>query len=69
MCPRRRRDSFATTVTLNNGVPIETVSKMLGRSNIRMTEHYAKIQEAKICEDMQLLKKVLEQRKLKIVNF
>lgn len=60
------RHTFATTITLNNGVPIETVSKMLGHSNIRMTQHYAKIQETKICEDMKILKRVLTKRSSKI---
>lgn len=36
------RHTFATTATLSNGVPIETVSKMLGHRNIKTTEHYAK---------------------------
>ncbi|WP_240049287.1 tyrosine-type recombinase/integrase [Mucilaginibacter psychrotolerans] len=36
------RHPFATTVTLNNGVPMESVSKMLGDSSIRQTQHYAK---------------------------
>ena len=56
------RHTFATTVTLNNGVPLETVSKMLGHSSIQMTQHYAKLQDHKIGDDMNVLKKRLEKR-------
>ena len=46
------RHTFATTVTLNNNIPIETVSMMLGHSRINTTQIYAKILEKKIGEDM-----------------
>ncbi len=55
------RHTFATTVTLSNGVPIETVSKMLGHKNIRTTQHYAKIIDIQVSNDMAKLSERLNQ--------
>lgn len=49
------RHTFATTVTLSNGVPIETVSKMLGHLDIRTTQHYAKLLDNRVSKDMENL--------------
>ena len=46
------RHTFATTITLANGVPIETVSKMLGHTNIKTTQIYAQVLNEKISSDM-----------------
>jgi site-specific recombinase XerD len=53
------RHTFGTTVTLSNGVPIESVSKMLGHKKISTTQHYAKVLDTKVSEDMQNLKNKL----------
>ncbi|MEZ2338438.1 site-specific integrase [Mucilaginibacter sp. RCC_168] len=61
------RHTFATTITLNYGVPMETVSKMLGHTNIKQTQHYAKLTDRKVSDDMQKLisrRRVVEKRAL-----
>ena len=57
------RHTFATTVTLSNGVPIETVSKLLGHSKIATTQIYARVLEHKVSHDMANLRAVLEDAK------
>ena len=55
------RHTFATTVTLSNGVPIETVSKLLGHTKLSTTQIYARVLENKISADMLALRQVLNQ--------
>lgn len=49
------RHTFATTVTLDNGVPIDSVSKMLGHRSIKTTQIYARVTDNKISEDTKRL--------------
>lgn len=53
------RHTFATTITLGNGVPIETVSRMLGHTKLSTTQVYAKVLDNKIANDMEVLKEKL----------
>lgn len=57
------RHTFATTITLSQGVPIESVSKMLGHKSIRTTQIYARIVDQKISEDMNILANKLNTKK------
>lgn len=58
------RHTFATTITLTNGVPIESVSKMLGHKDLRTTQHYAKIVDRKISDDLKVLKEKLDAKQV-----
>ena len=53
------RHTFATTVTLSNGIPIESVSSMLGHKNFKTTQIYAKVVQEKISNDMKKLQSLL----------
>ena len=57
------RHTFATTVTLNNGMSIETVSKLLGHTKIATTQIYARVLDKKVEEDMSKLQEVLNSKK------
>jgi site-specific recombinase XerD len=56
LCTHMARHTFATTITLSNGIPLETVSKLLGHTKIQTTQIYAKVLDTKISEDMMKLR-------------
>lgn len=57
--------TFATTVTLTNSVPIESVSSILGHKSIRTTQHYAKVLDRKVSEDMKVFRDKFD---IKLIN-
>lgn len=59
------RHTFATTVLLSSGVPIETVSKLLGHTKLSTTQIYARVLDHKISEDIDNLLKRFETNKQK----
>jgi site-specific recombinase XerD len=54
------RHTFGTLLTISQGVPIETVSRMMGHTNIKTTQIYARITKEKISQDMEILSHKLE---------
>ena len=62
------RHTFATTVTLTNGVPIETVGQMLGHKNIRSTQIYARVTDTKITKDMKRLRNRLTRETIRMTS-
>jgi site-specific recombinase XerD len=60
------RHTFATMM-LNNGASLESVSEMLGHSSLRQTQHYAKVKEKMVSEDMQKIRSRFESN-LQILN-
>ena len=56
------RHTFATMITLTNGVPIETVSKLLGHIKLTTTQIYAKVIERKVSDDMNNLRDFLNNK-------
>ena len=60
VCWHQSRHSYATTICLSNGVPIETLSKLMGHTSIRSTQIYAKITAEKVSTDIENLSKQIE---------
>ena len=68
ICWHQSRHSYATTICLSNGVPIETLSKLMGHTSIRTTQVYAKIIAQKVSDDIENLSKKIEQMETFICN-
>ncbi len=64
LCYHQARHSFASLITLEAGVPIETISRMLGHSDISTTQVYARVSPKKLFEDMDKFIKATEDFKL-----
>ena len=62
----KARHNFGTHITLSMGVPIETVSRMMGHKSISTTQIYAKVTDKKVDEDMKLLKKRTKEKTVSI---
>lgn len=56
------KHTFATTITLSNGVPIETVSQLLGQNSLKAIQHYAKVVDTKVGTEMSALQEKLIDR-------
>ena len=50
------RHTFATTVTLANNVPLQEVSAMLGHASTRMTQHYARVMDRNLKDNMNIVR-------------
>ncbi len=68
VCWHQSRHSYATTICLSNGVPIETLSKLMGHTSIRSTQIYAKITAEKVSNDLENLSKQIESMESFICN-
>ena len=60
LCVVRQREILMTDLGLSNGVPIETLSKLMGHTSIRSTQIYAKITAEKVSNDIENLSKQIE---------
>ena len=61
------RHTMATTISLSNGLPIETLAKVLGHANVRTTQLYARITDIKLSQDMQNLSNILDKYILNVL--